>query len=176
MINRVGEFEKVSFEEFYKAMKDCFYESDPPEDEIRVLYDAIKLPERATEGSAGYDFKAPMNFVVGDKTSLKIPTGVRVKIKPGWWLACLPRSGLGFKYGFHLKNTCGVIDSDYYYSDNEGHIFAKVSMDSGRDKVLSIKKGDGFLQAIFLPYGITYTDNASGVRNGGMGSTDRKEP
>ena len=104
-----------------------------------------------------------------------MPTGIRVKIDEGWWLGCLPRSGLGFKYRMQLNNTMGVIDSDYYHSDNEGHIFAKITNDSNEGKELEIKAGDGFLQAIFIPYGITYSDNADGVRNGGMGSTDTKK-
>ena len=96
-----------------------------------------------------------------------------MRIESGWWLGCLPRSGLGFKYRLQLNNTMGVIDSDYYYSDNEGHIFAKVTNDSKEGKAINVNRGDGFIQAIFLPYGTTYSDNADGVRNGGMGSTGK---
>ena len=151
-MNRVGEFEKVSFEQFY---------------------DDIPLPSRATTGSAGYDFKAPFAFALEPGETIKIPTGIRVRIESGWWLGCLPRSGLGFKYRLQLNNTMGVIDSDYYYSDNEGHIFAKVTNDSKEGKAINVNRGDGFIQAIFLPYGTTYSDNADGVRNGGMGSTGK---
>ena len=38
---------------------------------------------------------------------------------------CYPRSGLGFKFRLQLNNTVGIIDSDYYNSDNEGHNFCK---------------------------------------------------
>lgn len=49
--------------------------------------------------------------------------------------------------------------------------------DSNECKTLAVEAGSGFVQAIFIPYGITYSDNADGVRNGGMGSTDaNKEP
>lgn len=90
-------------------------------------------------------------------------------------MGCLPRSGLGFKYRLQLDNTMGVIDSDYYYSDNEGHIFAKITNDNHTGKTLTVEAGvPGFLQAIFIPYGVTYSDDATGVRNGGMGSTDSK--
>lgn len=97
-----------------------------------------------------------------------------IKVDEGWWLGCLPRSGLGFKYRLQLDNTMGVIDSDYYYSDNEGHIFAKITNDNHTGKTLTVEAGSGFLQAIFIPYGVTYSDDATGVRNGGMGSTDSK--
>jgi dUTP pyrophosphatase len=168
-LNRVGEFEKVSYEQFLNAMLDILDESEA---EIRSLYDDLQLPTRATSGSAGYDFKAPFGFTLKPGGSMKIPTGIRVKIEEGWWLGCLPRSGLGFKYRFKLENTMGVIDSDYYYSDNEGHIFAKITNDSKhRHDDVSVEEGGSFIQAIFLPYGITHSDNATGVRNGGMGST-----
>lgn len=83
----------------------------------------------------------------------------------------MPKSGLGFKYRLQLNNTVGVIDSDYFHSDNEGHIFAKVINDSRQNKNVLITKGDSFIQGILLPYGISYNDAADGIRNGGFGST-----
>lgn len=171
-MNRVGEFEKVSYHQFYEAMSEII-DTEYKDEFIRVSYDALELPKRATSGSAGYDFKAPFAFELQPGSTIKIPTGIRVKIEDGWWLGCLPRSGLGFKYRLQLNNTMGVIDSDYYYSDNEGHIFAKITNDSNEDKAIEVKAGDGFMQAIFIPYGITYSDSADGVRNGGMGSTGK---
>ena len=173
-MNRVGEFEKVSYEQFCEAMKEIF-NTEYDNEIIKLAYDTLALPTRATSGSAGYDFKAPFSFTLAPGATLKVPTGIRVKIDEGWWPGCLPRSALGFKYRMQLNNTMGVIDSDYYYSDNEGHIFAKITNDSNEGKELEIKAGDGFLQAIFIPYGITYSDSADGVRNGGMGSTDKKK-
>lgn len=171
-MNRVGEFEKVSYEQFYAAMSELTV-TEPQDKFIQLAYNALEIPERATSGSAGYDFKAPFSFTLQPGQTIKIPTGIRVKIDEGWWLGCLPRSGLGFKYRLQLNNTMGVIDSDYYYSDNEGHIFAKVTNDSNESKELTVEAGSGFMQAIFIPYGITYSDDANGVRNGGMGSTGR---
>ena len=182
-MNRVGNFEKVSYEQFYTAMKDEFYEymsqsvenfnDEGFHDFVGDMYDNIALPTRATSGSAGYDFKAPFDFNLAPGETIKIPTGIRVQIDEGWWLGCLPRSGLGFKYQVCLANTIGVIDADYYNSSNEGHIFLKI-VNRG-DKVVSVDAGSGFAQGIFIPYGITYTDDADGVRNGGFGSTDTKK-
>lgn len=169
-MNKVGEFEKVSYKQFYKAMVEII-DTEYKDEFIQMAYDALELPKRATSGSAGYDFKAPFSFELHPGETIKIPTGIRVKIEDGWWLGCLPRSGLGFKYRLQLNNTMGVIDSDYYYSDNEGHIFAKITNDSNEGKPIEVKAGDGFMQAIFIPYGITYSDSADGIRNGGMGST-----
>ncbi|MDY3014966.1 MAG: hypothetical protein SOR61_07280 [Evtepia sp.] len=115
------------------------------------------------------------DFTLKPGQTIKIPTGIRVKIDDGWWLGGFPRSGLGFKYRFQLDNTIPVIDSDYYGSDNEGHIFIKATNDTKENKTIEIHAGDKFVQGIFIPYGITYSDNVDNVRNGGMGSTDTKE-
>lgn len=168
----VGEFEKVSFEQFYRDFIDAVDDRAVMED-VRQIWQEIELPTRATKGSAGYDFKAPISVCIAPGKTVKIPTGIRVKVENGWWLACVPRSSLGFKYRMQLNNTVGVIDSDYYYSNNEGHIFAKITNDSKDDKVLAICNGDGFMQGIFLPYGITSDDKATATRNGGIGSTGK---
>ena len=89
------------------------------------MYEGIKLPVRATSGSAGYDFFAPFDFILAPSQTIKIPTGIRCEIDEGWVLKIYPRSGLGFKFRLQLNNTVGIIDSDYFYSDNEGHIFIK---------------------------------------------------
>ena len=137
------------------------------------IYESIKLPQRATKGSAGYDFYAPFDFSLEPGQTIKIPTGIRVKMQEDWVLQLFPRSGLGFKFRLQLNNTVGIIDSDYYYSDNEGHIFAKVTNDSNEGKTLKVDAGAGFMQGIFLQYGITIDDDAQGIRNGGFGSTTK---
>ena len=171
-MKRIAKFEKVSFEEFKDAMEDiCPKLLD---DEIQRIYDDIILPERATSGSAGYDFFMPYSLTLNAHEAIKIPTGIRCKIDEGWVLKGYPRSGHGFKFGVHLANTVGIIDSDYYYSDNEGHIFMKlINNDSVLSKPLELNKGEAFCQGIFVEYGITVDDKATGVRNGGLGSTTK---
>ena len=137
------------------------------------LYNEIKLPQRATKGSAGYDFYSPIDFTLNPQETIKVPTGVRVKIEDGWFLSIFPRSSLGFKYRLRLNNTVGIIDSDYYHALNEGHIFIKITNES-TDKVVTIKKGEAFAQGIFIPFGITEDDDVKTVRTGGMGSTNQK--
>lgn len=137
----------------------------------KEIYEQIRLPKRATAGSAGYDFFSPVDFTVAPGQGIKIPTGIRVEMEPEWVLKCYPRSGLGFKYRLQLNNTVGIIDSDYFYSDNEGHIFAKLTNDSRENKTLELKAGEGFMQGIFVEYGITVDDDATAIRNGGFGST-----
>ena len=143
-------------------------------DTIKTIYEDIKLPKRATKGSAGYDFFTPIDVELKPGETIKIPTGIRAKMDENWVLKLYPRSGLGFKYRLQLNNSVGIIDSDYYYSDNEGHIFVKITNDSNEGRTVNIDKGDGFIQGIFLEYGITVDDDADGIRNGGFGSTTNK--
>lgn len=169
MAKRIAKFEKVSLEQFKKDWTDVFKNFEPSE--ILKIYDSIKLPKRATAGSAGYDFYAPMRIVIHPGSTIKIPTGIRVRMEENWVLTCYPRSGLGFKYRLQLDNTVGIIDSDYFYSDNEGHIFARITNDSNEGRTVEVKAGTGFMQGIFVEYGITTDDDAQGIRNGGLGST-----
>ena len=113
-------------------------------------------------------------FAQSQEETVKIPTGIRVEMQPEWVLKCYPRSGLGFKYRLQLNNTVGIIDSDYFYSDNEGHIFSKITNDSNENKTLTIPADTGFMQGIFVEYGITVDDDATEIRNGGFGSTTAK--
>ena len=162
----------MSIEQFREGWTDAFGEVD--ETELQEIYEAVRLPKRATAGSAGYDFFAPARISLAPGETVKIPTGIRVWMEPEWVLKCYPRSGLGFKFRLQLNNTVGIIDSDYYYSDNEGHIFAKITNDSNEGKTLEVKAGDGFMQGIFVEYGITLDDDVTEVRNGGFGSTTKE--
>ncbi len=152
--------------QFFLISKDEYLKSGTSDE-----YSTITLPKRATTGSAGYDFFAPKSFSLEPNESIKIPTGIRVKIDEGWVLKIYPRSSLGFKYRLSLDNTVGIIDSDYYYADNQGHIFIK--MTNCGDKPLSVEQGKAFAQGIFVEYGITVDDDCSACRTGGFGSTDK---
>lgn len=170
-MQRIAEFEKVSFEQFKKDWQKCF----PETEDVKKIYDEIKLPFRATTGSAGYDFFAPGEITFKKNVSVLIPTGIRAKINDGWVLSIYPRSGLGFKHRIGLDNTVGIIDADYYNSSNEGHIMIKLSCTAhDDDHSVTVNAGDGFAQGIFTQFGITFSDEADGVRDGGFGSTTEK--
>lgn len=156
-MNRIAEFEFISPEQRQKDF------SIPPVE--------LRLPRRATAGSAGYDFFAPFDFELAPGETILMPTGVRARIDAGWVLTLYPRSGLGFKYRLQLDNTVGIIDSDYYGAKNEGHIMIKLTNDSRTGRSLSVRAGDAVAQGVFLPFGITVSDAADGVREGGFGST-----
>ena len=176
MTQAVMKFEKVCYDQFVADCVECGWIPYLPIDDkeldaqVRKCYDNIKLPERSTSGSAGYDFYFPFDDMFFGNEECIVPTGIRCSIDSGWMLMLCPRSSLGFKYGMRLMNTVGIIDSDYYYADNQGHIMAKIKV----DKRMDLKSGDRFMQGIAIPYGITVDDHATETRTGGFGSTDKR--
>ncbi len=170
-MEKIAKFEKVSYEQFLEGLK-----KNQPElvDQAKELYEGIILPKRATKGSAGYDFFAPFDIEIDSNKQVLIPTGIRASMQEDYVLMLFPRSSLGFKYRLQLNNTVGIIDSDYYYANNEGHIFCKLTNDTVEDKVVKIEKGQGMVQGIFLQFGVTIDDEVSEERTGGIGSTTKK--
>lgn len=167
-------FEKVSWEEYKNSIEklcsnrlvDIDYEG------LKQEWENIKLPTRATKNSAGYDFYAPcvMNFYPSAMPATVYSTGIRfITDRDDIFLMCVPRSGLGFKKGLKLLNTCGIIDSDYWQSDNEGHIKVKMSA----NEILTVTQGQAFMQGIIVPFLKVDSDDIKAERNGGFGSTDQ---
>lgn len=153
-------FQKISFEQFSKDIK-----------EDKKLYEGYQLPIRKTKNSAGYDFEAIEDYILKPKEILKIPTGIRVKMNDDEVLFIFVRSSMGFKYNVRMTNQVGVIDSDYYGADNEGHIF--ISLQNEGEKDFIIHKGDGIAQGIFTKYLTVDNDKTETKRTGGIGSTNR---
>lgn len=132
----------------------------------------IKLPERATAGSAGYDFFAPEDIILPAKTITRVMTGVKCELRPHMVLILANRSSNPSKKGLFLANGVGVVDSDYYNNpDNEGEIGFEFYNFSETET--EIKKGDKIGQGIISSYYTMPNDNASGARVGGYGSTDK---
>ena len=156
-MRKSAKFEKVTYQTY-------------AEHGSRETYDSIKLPKRATAKSAGYDFFAPTKLSVAPSETVTVATGIRALMPDSWCLMIFPRSGLGFKYKLRLNNTVGIIDADYSDSDNEGHIFIRMTNES--DKPLVIEQGSAFAQGIFMQYLLTEDDDTTETRNGGLGSTD----
>ena len=157
----MNNFEKVSFEQYSAAVG--------VDADLRAEYDDIKLPVRATKGSAGYDIFLPCSIDLKPGESIKIPTGLRCFLDANAVLMIFPRSGLGTKNRFIPKNLVGQIDSDYVNADNEGHIMMFMVNDG--DRHLHLEKGKAFVQGIIVPYLTTIDDSATGERKGGFGSS-----
>lgn len=173
-------FEKVSYDQYEKdVVGDTLFmncgtlvEKSPIVGlDIKSTYESIKIPKRATKKSAGYDFYAPYDIRLSPGDTIKIATGIRVILDDDKFLMCVPRSGLGFKARIQLDNTVGIIDADYSESKNEGHIMLKLTNDSHTGKSIEVKKGEGMMQAIILPYFVVDDDDTTAQRDGGFGST-----
>lgn len=165
-MNRIAQFFAVSRAQLEEDWRKALPELPLPE--------AVRLPRRATAGSAGYDFFSPADFTLAPGETILLPTGVRARIDDGWVLLLYPRSGLGFKYRLQLNNTVGVIDSDYFGAKNEGHIMLKLTNASNEGRVLAVRAGDAVAQGVFMPYGVCVDDDVCTRREGGFGSTDSK--
>ena len=159
----IARFEKVSREQFAKDLKELLGSEDG-------FYDEIVLPLRATKGSAGYDFSSPLDVTIRPGEMVKVPSGIRCFIEEGYVLHIYPRSSLGFKYRLTLANTTGIIDADYYNALNEGHII--VALVNRGDKDIVIKKGERFVQGIFLKFYTAEEEEVTGQRTGGFGSSN----
>lgn len=166
-------FEKVSFGQFKKDWEQAFPEDAMDEEDlddgfVAKVYDRIRLPERGSSKSAGYDFFIPMDCTFEEGSEMLIPTGIRcADMEDDEVLEIYPRSGLGTKYGFVPKNLTGIIDADYADSENEGHIFVKMVS----EKSFNINHGTAFCQGILSTYKTTIDDSVEKGRNGGFGST-----
>ncbi len=158
----IAEFKKVSESQFKVDTKKQLGEELSIED--------VRIPERATSGSAGYDFYLPCDITLKPGDIVKVPSGIRCQINDGYVLEIYPRSSLGFKYQIALANTVGIIDSDYFNADNEGHII--VALVNRGNQVVELKKGDRFVQGIFKQYFLAKEEDVTAVRSGGFGSTN----
>jgi dUTP pyrophosphatase len=170
---RMNKFEKISERQFFIDFAEYLDGESLDIRDGKAIYNMIKLPKRATTGSAGHDFFAPYDITIPPKGTVKVPTGIRVILDEDKFLAIYPRSGLGFKYKMQLFNSVGVIDADYINSDNEGHIWCKFYNDSPDGKTITIKQGEAMCQGIIQQFFKTVDDETDGIRNGGIGSTTK---
>jgi len=155
-------FEKISFEQFKKDIKDDL-----------KLYNSYELPKRKTKYSAGYDFELIEDLVLKPNETKKISLGIKAKFNENEGLFLIVRSSLGFKYNLRMCNQVGLIDSDYYNnSSNEGHMFVKLQNHS--EEEVKLKKEAGIIQGIFFKY-LTVDDEEKieNERKGGFGSTNK---
>ena len=143
---------------------------------LKKLRENAHIPTRGSSAAAGYDLYACLDepVVIEPHTTVKIGTGITAALPDGYFAACFARSGLASRQGLRPANCVGVIDADYFGAQNEGHIHIKIVNANEEGKTLTVRKGEAFAQGIFLPFGITVDDDASEVRTGGFGSTDKR--
>lgn len=145
-------------------------------EKVSRIEEEIKLPERATEDSAGYDFFAIEDVIIppyklGDDPFM-IPTGIKAQVERREFIMLVNRSSNPKKKKLVIPNSVGVIDSDYYENpDNDGEMF--FGFHNLSHEPVEIKKGERLGQGIIMEYKIVDNDKAVGKRNGGFGSTGK---
>jgi len=115
---------------------------------IRRIHDDAIIPQYATAGAACFDLHVvgltrPVMVFEGQPLTLR--TGLAFEIPQGFVMLVFSRSGHGFNYDTRLANAVGVIDSDY-----RGEVLVRLTSDSDRMDVLTIKNGDRIAQAMLV--------------------------
>jgi dUTP pyrophosphatase len=137
--------------------------------------DTVQLPTRSTKHSGAYDFYSPISVRIPPRQTVTIHTNVKAYMQANELLLLFTRSSGGRK-GLQLKNTTGLIDSDYYNNpDNEGNIvlmLRNINEIGGEDIIFS--QGEKIAQGVFINFLLADGDsleNHSAERTGGIGST-----
>lgn len=69
------------------------------------------------------------------------------------------------------ERATAVIDRDYAYADNEGHIFLAIKNTS--NETMFIDENEKIVQAVFVKFGIADEEEVTTERTGGIGSTGK---
>ena len=146
------DFEKISFEQFKKDIKDDI-----------ELYNEYSLPKRDSVYTAGYDIYILEDLTIKPGERKKVPTGIKSYFDKEEVLLLVVRSSMGFKYNIRLCNQVGVIDADYYNNkDNEGHIWLMIQ-NEGKEEY-NFKKGEAIAQGLFMKYLTTKSDKSINIQ------------
>lgn len=135
--------------------------------DLRKFYkvdENVKLPERATKLSAGYDFYLDSNIAIEPRTLVMVHSGVKVAMNDDDVLLLFSRSSLS-KKGLLLANSVAVIDADF----KDEIMFPLYNL---TDDTVFLNAGERVVQGVFMKYH-TMGDIVLAQRNGGFGSTNK---
>ncbi len=134
------------------------------------MYDDVRLPEYATEGSGCFDIYN-YELIKSSGNTKTYSTGLKFEIPDGYVMLVYSRSGHGFKHNIRLANCVGVIDSDY-----RGELIVKLTEDG--IEFIHAEENAAIAQGMIIPIpkvAFTVVDELSStVRGeGGFGSTNK---
>lgn len=134
----------------------------------------VRLPERGTQGAAGYDIYALEDKTIMPGTKVEFATDVKVYMQEDEVFKLYPRSNQGIKHDLMLANTTGVVDMDYYSNPTNDGRFTIVIRNLGNENYY-VKKGDRIAQGVFEKFLLADHDRNKILpqRQGGTGSTGR---
>lgn len=169
----------------------------------RFAAQEIKLPQRATQNAAGYDFFAAEDFTLPSIWKMNfikvlaalrkgqavaapdlekaqkilkpylVPTGIKAYMAADEYLLLADRSSAPLKRGLVLPNGVGIIDADYY--DNAGNE-GEIFFQLLNFSLFdqTIKQGEKIGQGIFMPYLRADDEEEPQIkRTGGFGSSGK---
>lgn len=105
-----------------------------------------RLPERASEGSVGFDLFALEETTVPPKEQALVRTGLVIETARPYALFVFPRSSLFRKKGLIFPHSVGVIDFDYCGEDDE----LLVPVLNFTSQSVSIAAGERIAQLVLL--------------------------
>ena len=131
------------------------------------------LPVRGSSKSAGYDLASPIDVIIEPHSSVLVWTNIKVYMAEDELLQLHVRSSIGIKRNLMLKNTTGIVDSDYYSNEsNDGNI--GLALYNTGDEAVVIQKGERLVQGIFMKYLTVDNDTfLKDERTGGIGSSGK---
>lgn len=134
----------------------------------------IKPEFKRNSGAMDLYLQSDINLIVGKDNIINL--GFATEFPEGYVALLVPRSSSGTK-GIRLRNTIGVIDSDY-----RGEWIAHITIDEQGTNAfgdeISYKRGDRILQVLLVPVNreepeITDTLSDTDRGTGGFGSTGK---
>lgn len=162
---------------------------------LELLHSDARAPERATEGSAGYDLFTHLThrtvncadssgtselptfrdreknlsyFELPPGATAMIPLGFKARLPDGCEAQIRPRSGTTFKKGLLIPNSPGTIDADY---PDEWMVLVR----NPGSKAVRIEHGERIAQMVLSRYEVLPMEmgkvGKSTTRSGGFGST-----
>lgn len=169
----------------------------------RLSESDVKLPQRATQKAAGYDFCAAEDFILPSIWKLNfvkifktlriqktltvkdyqdatqvlrpylVPTGIKAYMNDNEFLLLANRSSSPLKRGVILPNGVGIVDADYYNNPANEGEIFFQLVNVGVKDQI-IKKGERLGQGIFMPFLLaTHDISPTGKRQGGFGSSGK---
>lgn len=162
---------------------------------LELLHPDARAPERATEGSAGYDLFVHLTqrtvkcsdsgriwdvaasrdddrnvsfLELAPQATAMIPLGFKARLPDGFEAQIRPRSGAAFKKGLTIPNAPGTVDADY---PEEWMVLIR----NAGTRPVRIEHGERIAQMVLARFEVlpvamgTVTKTSS--RSGGFGST-----
>jgi len=135
--------------------------------QVKCLSINAMMPQRATDGSAGYDLFSAVDLVINPRKRCAIPLDIAITPPIGTYAQLMSRSGLSLKHQIDVR--AGTIDRDF-----TGNV--QVILDNSGDAPYKINIGDRIAQMVLVniqtpPVQETQQIQSTDCGTSGFGST-----